>query len=84
MARAPLDKLPPGTVFARDFRVVAFRSEGGMGVVYEAEQLSTERRVALKVMRAALQAGFPPLTTMLARTCAGAVDLSPTLDEISR
>ena len=33
------------------FRIVSKLGEGGMGVVYEAEQLSSRRRVALKVIR---------------------------------
>ncbi len=34
-----------------EYRVVDLLGEGGMGVVYEAEQASPHRRVALKVMR---------------------------------
>jgi serine/threonine protein kinase len=43
-------KLQAGTVFARDFKVVKLLREGGMGAVYIAEQLSTGRQRALKLM----------------------------------
>lgn len=42
--------LRPGTVFADDFRIERALAEGGMGAVYVAEQLSTGKRRALKVM----------------------------------
>jgi serine/threonine protein kinase len=44
-------KLAAGSIFARDFRVVAPVAEGGMGAVYAVEQLSTGKRRALKVMQ---------------------------------
>ena len=47
-------QLVPGTVFARDFRVLSLLAEGGMGAVYVSEQLSTGKRRALKVMLAEL------------------------------
>ncbi|MBK7583838.1 MAG: serine/threonine protein kinase [Myxococcales bacterium] len=43
-------QLAPGAIFARDFRVIEPLSEGGMGAVYVAEQLSTQARRALKLM----------------------------------
>ncbi|MBL8678957.1 MAG: protein kinase [Myxococcales bacterium] len=43
-----------GTVFAGDYRVESLLAEGGMGALYVAEQRSTGRRRALKLLRAAL------------------------------
>jgi serine/threonine protein kinase len=42
--------LPAGTLVGGDFRVVETLARGGMGVVYVAEQESTRKRRALKVM----------------------------------
>ena len=42
--------LAEGTVFAGDFRVLRPLARGGMGAVYVAEQASTGKRRALKVM----------------------------------
>ena len=43
--------LEPGSLFARDFRIERPLAEGGMGAVYIAQQLSTGRRRALKLMQ---------------------------------
>ena len=43
-----------GSVFAGDFRVVRKLAAGGMGAVYLAEQISTGRQRALKIMQASL------------------------------
>jgi serine/threonine protein kinase len=47
---AGLLQLSPGSIFAADFRVVRAIAEGGMGSVYEVEQLSTGAARALKIM----------------------------------
>ncbi|MBI5518075.1 MAG: serine/threonine protein kinase [Deltaproteobacteria bacterium] len=43
-------ELTPGTVIGGDYRVLGPLAQGGMGCVYAAEQLSTGRRRAVKVM----------------------------------
>ena len=52
----PFGTLTPGAIFARDFRVIRPLSAGGMGAVYVAEQLSTGKQRALKLMRPELVA----------------------------
>jgi uncharacterized RDD family membrane protein YckC len=49
-ALPPLTTLPPGSTFG-DYRVRRVLGRGGMGVVYEADELASGRRVALKVMQ---------------------------------
>ena len=51
-----LAQLQPGSIYAQDFRVVKPLSEGGMGAVYVAEQLSTGKQRALKLMHPQLVA----------------------------
>jgi eukaryotic-like serine/threonine-protein kinase len=42
--------LEPGIIFGRDFKIVKALRSGGMGTVYVADQLSTGKQRALKVM----------------------------------
>jgi eukaryotic-like serine/threonine-protein kinase len=51
--------LEPGQIFGRDFRIVKELRAGGMGAVYIADQLSTGKQRALKVMAPEL-ASDPP------------------------
>src|SRR5262249_23621587 len=53
------DRLPPETVLG-EFRLVREIARGGMAIVYEAEQVSLRRRVALKVLSST--AALDPLT----------------------
>ncbi len=46
--------LQEGTIFAARYRILRRLATGGMGEVYEAVHLETERRRALKVMHAHL------------------------------
>jgi serine/threonine protein kinase len=48
--------LAPGTLFANDYRIERPLAEGGMGAVFVAEQLSTGKKRALKVMQPSLLA----------------------------
>src|SRR5438132_12310150 len=46
--------LPPGGVLASRFRIVRFLARGGMGDVYEAEDLELGGRLAVKTIRPAI------------------------------
>jgi phosphate transport system substrate-binding protein len=53
---APQSALARGTVIAKAYRVVRSVASGGMGAVYEVEQIATGARRALKVMHPELSA----------------------------
>ncbi len=55
-----MQPLEPGAIFARDFKIVRPLARGGMGSVYEVEQVSTSKTRALKVLHAQL-AGDPKI-----------------------
>ncbi|HEY8075866.1 MAG TPA: serine/threonine-protein kinase [Labilithrix sp.] len=52
MAKAPDAAIEPGTVLLSRLRIVRMLGRGGMGVVYEVEDLVRDCRVALKVLSA--------------------------------
>ena len=56
-SRPPLNAV--GDVLAGRFRVVRFLSRGGMGEVYEAEDLELHERVALKMIRPEIAVCYP-------------------------
>src|SRR5215831_19351816 len=51
-----LPRLQPDELLAGRFSIVRFIARGGMGAVYEAEDMSLRTRVALKIIRRALLA----------------------------
>ena len=55
--RAAPNWIEVGTVIAGAYRLERMLGEGGMGLVYEATQLSVDRRVALKLLNRGLRPG---------------------------
>jgi len=54
-------RLPPGESIARRFTILRFIAEGGMGTVYEANDVKLRSRVALKVIRGRIATDAPAL-----------------------
>jgi len=52
--RAPIRLVAGKAIPGTRYRLLRWLGEGGMGVVYEAEHIDIERRVALKILRAEL------------------------------
>jgi len=50
-SKALLERLEPGKVLAARFRIVRFIAAGGMGEVYEAEDLALRENLAIKTVR---------------------------------
>ena len=48
--RAPDEKKPAG--FAAEYELIKILGEGGMGIVYDAKQMSVDRSVAIKMLKA--------------------------------
>lgn len=53
LSRIVAVKLSPGELIDQKYRIVRILGTGGMGAVYEAENIRVERRVAIKVMHKA-------------------------------
>jgi serine/threonine protein kinase len=51
MAFDPAIRFRPGDVLAERFEVIQFIAAGGMGEVYEAEDLALHDRVAIRTVR---------------------------------
>jgi eukaryotic-like serine/threonine-protein kinase len=54
----PGEGAPPGTVFGGRFRIIRLIARGGMGEVYEAEDLALQVRIALKTIRPVIASGI--------------------------
>lgn len=58
--RAMEHRFEPGEILDQRFRIIREVAQGGMGIVYEAEDQKLERRVALKCAKAGFGKRLPP------------------------